>query len=226
MSSVAFADPEPAAIARKAGQGWESARSGDHGCGLADMHSPPAKDTVNIKARSNRPGPPAPYTGVRGNAPRTPLGRESLVRGECQARVVPGDDPVLEQALQLLDQVRPHEVCPPCGSGRPRAAARQVGIRLDLLRDHRNMTDREPSERVIEADAPPVRKVERVGHHAVLAPLRGQGLSRARPSGPTRRPSPRRAARPRGQRSRRGAARGPAPCRAHPSAALPCAART
>src|SRR5262249_51408016 len=59
---------------------------------------------------------PVPF-GDQGGAARvaemhdvTAFGCESLIGGQRQARVIAGDDPVLEQRLQLLDQVRPREV--------------------------------------------------------------------------------------------------------------------
>src|SRR3989449_857446 len=99
----------------------------------------------------------------------TALGCESLIGGERQARVVTGDDPMLEQALQLLDQVGPREIVRHAVQDVREQAAGQEGIRLDLLRHQGNAADRKPPEWVIEADAPLARKIERVGHDGVLA---------------------------------------------------------
>jgi len=88
------------------------------------------------------------------------LDANRLIGGERQVRVIAGNEAVLEQRLQLLDQVGPHEIVRHAVQDIREQAARQVGISLDLLRHHRNVAEREPPERVIEADAPPVRNID------------------------------------------------------------------
>src|SRR5262245_38236821 len=104
----------------------------------------------------------------------TTLGRKALMSCECQMRVVASDDPMLQHALQALDQIWPIEIVGHAAQSLGEQPAREIGVGLYRLGDDRNVPDREPAEGITNTDASLLWQIERIGQCGAASPIRWQ----------------------------------------------------
>src|SRR5882757_4338533 len=85
---------------------------------------------------------------------------ESLLRRQREPWVVASDDAMLEQLFDSLHK---------------------IGIRLYLLRHHRNLPHPEPTQRIVDLHSTAIRQIEWIGHPREATPFCGQrGLFQSR----------------------------------------------
>ncbi len=97
-----------------------------------------------------------------------------MTRRQRQARIVAGEYAVLEHVVDALDEIIPDERVDHMTERLREQPAREISVCLHALVDDRDVPDREPAERIVDANAPSLRQIDRIREPRRAAPVRRQ----------------------------------------------------